>query len=442
MENFSTIAAISTPLGIGGISIIRMSGKESLKIAESVFKSKQSLKPRVMTLGDFDARDFKEKCLCVYFKAPYSFTGEDMIEFQCHGGVAITNGILQSLLDNGAMLASPGEFTKRAFINGKMNLSQAEGMMDMINAESDAEIRAGYTLLNGELAKKVKKYQEMLTDLISEIEVSFDYPENDYELDVQKKIKCTLKEIKKGLEDLIATENKGKVIKDGVNVLIIGKPNVGKSSLLNALINEEKAIVTSTAGTTRDVIESKYIFNGIKFNIYDTAGLRQTEDEIENIGIEKAKKLIDSADIILRVIDDVNKRETLEDEFINKLLDGKKYYIIKNKIDLEPTRSNADFYISAKTNAGIEELKQGIYDIVFNEKVNENALVITNKRHLEILKKVKKYIENALENVGNITLDVVSIDINLSWQALGEITGDTSNETILDEIFSKFCLGK
>jgi len=441
MENFSTIVAISTPLGVGGISIIRMSGKDSIDIASKVFKSKNDLKPRVMTLGDFVAKDFKEKCLCVYFKSPYSFTGEDMIEFQCHGGVALTNGILSALLDNGASLASPGEFTKRAFINGKMNLSQAEGMMDMINAESDAEIRAGYKLLNGELAKNVKKYQEMLTDLISEIEVSFDYPENDYELDVQEKIDKVLKEIKQGVEKLIATSDSGKIIKDGVNVLIIGRPNVGKSSLLNALINEDKAIVTSTAGTTRDIIESKYLYNGIKFNIYDTAGLRKTDDEIENIGIEKAKSLINSADIILRVVDStvINKKD---DEFINNLLTDKKVYLIKNKIDISPIKEGADFYISAKTKDGINELKQGIYDIVFKDKLKENSLVITNKRHLEILKKVKKYIENALENVKNVTLDVVSIDINLAWQALGEITGDTSNETILDEIFSKFCLGK
>lgn len=440
MDKETTIASISTPIGTGGISIIRMSGPNSLNIAKKVFVSKKELKPRVLTLGTFKSKDFEEKCLCVYFKEPYSFTGEDMIEFQCHGGVALTQGILTTLLDNGANLAENGEFSKRAFLNGKINLTQAEGMIDMINAESTAEIKAGYNLLKGELGKKIQLFQDELTDLIAEIEVSFDYPENDYELNTKENAKKIINNVILGLEKLINSGRQGKILKDGVNVLIIGEPNVGKSSLLNSLILEDKAIVSNRAGTTRDIVEAKYLYNGIKFNLFDTAGLRETEDEVENIGINKAKSLINESDIILRVID-TSKKNT--NKYIENLLQGKKYYIVKNKVDLgDKNKEIPGFCISAKNSKGIEELKKHIYDIVFKEKIKENNLVITNARHLELLKKSKNYLQNALKNIDLVTLDITSIDINQAWQTLGEITGETSSEEILNSIFSKFCLGK
>ena len=441
MKNESTIVAISTPVGTGGISIIRMSGCDALKIAKKVFKSKKELSPRQMVLGEISTQNFNEKCMCVYFKEPNSFTGEDMVEFQCHGGVSLTNGVLNELLEQGATLATNGEFSKRAFLNGKLNLSQAEGMIDMINAESEAEIRAGYELLKGHLAEQVQKLQDELKDLIAEIEVSFDYPENDYEDVTKVKAEKVLKDINNQIKSLLKTSTTGKVIKDGVNVLIIGEPNVGKSSLLNALLNENKAIVTSTAGTTRDVIEGKYLYKGVKFNLIDTAGIHETNDEIESIGIEKAKQFIDSADIILHIIDSsiVNN----QDSEIIKLLKNKTYYTIKNKIDCgDKNKSIKGIEISAKTKKGIEELKEFLYTRIFEENINQNGIMLTNQRHIESLKKSQNYIENALKNIDFVPLDVLSVDINASWQALGEITGQTSSEDIIDTIFSKFCLGK
>lgn len=443
----NTIAVISTPLSSGAISVVRMSGNEAVKIADKVFKTKDgqtpsSFTPRMMTFGTFDAGNFKEKALCVVFKAPHSFTGEDIVEFQCHGGVTLTKGILQALLNNGATLAKPGEFTKRAFMNGKMALSDAEGMMDMINAESEAEIRAGYNLLSGELSKTAFSAQKELVDILSEIEVSFDYPEETILYITKSNAKNRLIEISNTLEKVLKTASAGQMIKNGVNVAIVGKPNVGKSSLLNKLVMDEKAIVTPIAGTTRDVIEASLNINGLKFNLYDTAGIHETKDQIEKIGVDKAKNIIKGADIVLFVKDSDNFDS--EDKEVEQLLKTHKHLIIINKADkLKNYKDSEDtIHVSALKGENIEKVTDKLYALACQDKAMQDGLMIASERHISALKNAKENIDNAISEIDNFTLDLITIDLNLAYQSLGEITGSTTSEEIIDAIFSKFCLGK
>ena len=441
-----TIVGISTPLSSGAISIVRMSGEKAIEIADKVFKSSKNLTPssftpRMLTLGTFFANNFKEQALCVVFKAPSSYTGENMVEFQCHGGVLITKGILSTLIENGARLATAGEFTKRAFLNGKMALSDAEGMMDMINAQSEAEIRAGYNLLTGQLSKTASETQKELIDLLSEIEVSFDYPEEDIEYTTKNKVKTKLEELTSSINNVLKNSQNSKIIKEGVNVVILGKPNVGKSSLLNALLKDEKAIVTEVAGTTRDIIEGSFSINGLRFNLYDTAGIHETTDKVEKIGVDKAKNAISSADIVLFVKD---SELTQEDKEINELLKGKEHLTIINKADKTGNYSSNDSTIrlSALKKQNIELLTNKLYEIATKNMASQGGLILANERHIDALSRAYGHLKDALKALDNYSLDVVSIDINLAYRALGEITGTTTNEEILDAIFSKFCLGK
>ena len=440
----NTIAAISTPLSSGAISVVRMSGQEAVQIADKVFSTKDgrtpsSFTPRMMTFGTFDAGSFKEKALCVVFKAPHSFTGEDIVEFQCHGGVTLTKGILQALLNSGAVLAKPGEFTKRAFMNGKMALSDAEGMMDMINAESEAEIRAGYNLLSGELSKTAFSAQKELVDILSEIEVSFDYPEETILYITKSNAKNRLEELSKTLDKVLKTSSAGQMVKNGVSVAIVGKPNVGKSSLLNKLVMDEKAIVTPIAGTTRDVIEATLSINGLKFNLYDTAGIHETKDQIEKIGVDKAKNIIKGADIVLFVKDSDNFDKEVED-----LLKKHKHLIIINKSDkLKNFKDTEDtIHVSALKGENIEKVANKLYSLACEDKAMQDGLMVASERHISALKQAKENIDNAIAEIDNFTLDLITIDLNLAYQALGEITGSTTSEDIIDAIFSKFCLGK
>jgi len=442
-----TIVAISTPLSSGAISIVRMSGENAIEIADKVFKSKKnsipsSFTPRMLTLGNFDAGEFTEQALCVIFKNPNSFTGEDMVEFQCHGGVLITKGILSTLIQKGARLATAGEFTKRAFMNGKMALADAEGMMDMINAQSQAEIRAGYNLLSGELSKSAHKAQEELIDILSEIEVSFDYPEETIEYITKSNAKQRLQALTNTLSEVLKSSSTGKMIRDGVNVAILGKPNVGKSSLLNALIKDEKAIVTPIAGTTRDIIESTLCINGLRFNLYDTAGIHETKDQIELIGVNKAKNIINSADIILFVKDStIDSQEDLE---VKSLLENKKHIVIYNKSDKTGDFSTTkdSIHLSAKENKNIDKLLDMLYNLANEDKQMSGGLILANQRHIDALSRAKSHLDDAISAINDYSLDIVTIDINLAYSALGEITGNTTNEEILNAIFSKFCLGK
>lgn len=452
MENkitTNTIVTLSTPNLAGAISIVRLSGNEAIEIADKLFLSKKKKSPskftsRLLELGTFNAGNFKEDCLCVVFRAPSSYTGENLVEFQLHGGMKISEGVIKACLSEGARLATNGEFTKRAFMNGKMSLASAEGMMDMINAESEAEIRAGYNLLKGELSILAENAQTELTDLLSEIEVSFDYPEETIEYVTKKTVKDRLTQLNKQITNTLATASTGKLLKNGVNVLILGKPNAGKSSLLNRLLSFERAIVTDIAGTTRDTIEDTFIVNGTKFNIIDTAGIRDTDDTVEKIGVDKAKSLIDGADIILYV-KDASTRDTSEDKLIQDLIKSKNYIIAINKSDIADTSklklSNNEILISAKNNIGIDLLKNKLYELSNTSPAMHSNIIITNERHKDALERARASISQAIDNM-ELSLDLISIDLKLAYSALGEITGNTTGEDIIDAIFSKFCLGK
>ena len=443
MEN-ENIVAISTALGKSGISVVRLSGKDSLNIAKKIFEcNAKEIEPRKFYLGNINLKNLNDKGLLVYFKAPNSYTGEDVVEFQCHGGTIIANKIVDECINNGARLSLPGEFTKRAFINGKISLDKAEGVAELIDAESESEARAGYNLVDGNLFKVVSSSQKKLTDILAEIEVNLDYPEHDIEYKTINYIKNNLEELKKKVDDLIATEQSGRIIKNGINIVIAGKANVGKSSLMNSLINYDRAIVTNIAGTTRDVLEESYEYKQIRFNLFDTAGIRESDDIIEQIGVKKAKTLLENSDLVLLVFDS-NTQFDKEDEELLASVKGKKTIIVLNKCDL-PKKFETDLdtiSISTVKGIGINELKELIYNKVVDENITENRLVITNKRQMGVLKEVATLILNTLSNIDMNTLDLIALDIKDIWEKLGEITGETANEQIIDAIFSKFCLGK
>jgi tRNA modification GTPase len=351
---------------------------------------------------------------------------------------------MRECLDHGARLATNGEFTKRAFLNGKMSLSSAEGMMDMINAESDAEVRAGYELLTGNLSKLAYSSQEELTDILSEIEVSFDYPEEIIEYITKAKAKERLQKLSDEMEQVIETSETGKMIKSGINVLIIGKPNVGKSSLLNNLLQKEKAIVTDVAGTTRDTIEGTFLLDDIKINLIDTAGIHNTEDKVEKIGVDKAKNLITRADIVLFLIDS-NREYDKEDEEIFNSIQNTKYIIIRTKTDLEEKNQKHfenEIEISALTGNGIDKLKNQILQLTKIANLSSGSVIITNERHKNALIRANESLKRAIFNIEQDSLDLISIDIKQAYIDIGEITGNTTSEEIIDAIFSKFCLGK
>lgn len=449
MNNNGTIVAISTGVGAGAISIVRMSGDRAVEIADKIFSSNggklpSSFVPRMLVLGSISTKNFTEQAMCVKFAAPKSYTGEDMIEFQCHGGTQIASGILKECLSQGARLATNGEFTKRAFLNGKITLSAAEGMMDMINAESDAEIRAGYGLLSGNLSSLATFVQNKLTDILAEIEVSFDYPEETIEFITKSKVKNELTQIRDKIQEVLKTSNAGKLIKSGLNVLIVGRPNVGKSSLLNNLLGQEKAIVTDVAGTTRDVIEGSFLLGDIKINLIDTAGIQETNDKVEKIGIDKAKSLISFADIVLFLIDQ-SKPYGDEDEKIHDEIKGTNFIAIKTKSDLSPMcekHFEGEIAISNRSKDGIDKIKEKLSSIAQVSNADSGKIIITNERHKISLSHALQSIENALAALSENSLDLISIDIKDAYTSIGEITGNTASEDIIDAIFKKFCLGK
>ena len=449
MNNSDSIVAISTGASSGAISIVRMSGKDCVSIADSLFVSisgdkPSSFVPRMLTLGTIKTESFNEQAMCVVFKGPKSYTGEDMVEFQCHGGTQIASGVMRECIAAGARIATNGEFTKRAFMNGKMSLASAEGMMDMINAESDAEVRAGYNLLSGSLSKLASSAQAELMDVLSEIEVSFDYPEETIEYITKTKVKERLESLSSDFSEVLKTASAGKLIKSGINVLIVGRPNVGKSSLLNKLLNHERAIVTDIAGTTRDSIEDTFMLGDTKVNLIDTAGIRNTDDVVEKIGVDKAKNLMSQADIILFLVD-TSRAYSEEDEEIYASIKGKNFVVIKTKTDLE-NKLNKQFeneiQISTVSGEGIEELKNKILELAHLSNIPADSIIITNERHKDALSRALKNINSAIKNIEIQSLDLVSISIKQAYLDVGEITGNTTSEDIIDQIFKKFCLGK
>lgn len=442
-----TICAISTPIGSGGIGIIRISGEKAKDIANKILeKNINENEIRKMELNKVNCEKFSDTVLSVYFKAPNSFTGEDIVEIHSHGGILITQRILEQLIKCGARLAENGEFSKRAFLNGKLTLDKAEGIIDMINAESDAQLVSASNLMNGHLTKDIQIKQQVLTDILAEIEVIIDYPEHDIEYQTIEKFKEKITNLKNEIENLEKTSQTGMLIKNGINVVLLGSPNVGKSSVMNALLNYNRAIVTNIAGTTRDTITESYVYNGVKVNLVDTAGIREnTTNEVELIGINLAIESIKKADIILFIIDGTRKLNSDEEEIIKKL-SNKKVIAVINKSDLTTLSFNLDFpqiSISAINRTNVDELKKLIYDTVIYKNVFSNEILITNTRHKVALQNALKNLDDALNTLTETEqLELVSIDLYNAFSNLGEITGETNKENIIDTIFTKFCLGK
>lgn len=437
-----SIVSLSTPLGKGAIGIVRMSGKDVLNIALKIFHCKEkNIKPRYMYFGKLEVeKEVFEECLMVYFKAPFSYTGEDVVEFQIHGGVLLAQKVVERCLENGCRMAEAGEFSKRAFLNGKITLDKAEAIIGEINAESEGELNSSLKITNGKLGKMVEDEQKTLSELLAEIEVSFDYPENDYEEIVKDKVFEKVKEIKTKNQKLIEVSNSGKYLKNGINVALVGRANVGKSSVLNALLGEERAIVTNIEGTTRDSLTESFFHNGVKINLIDTAGIRETNDVVEKLGIEKSLESIKKADIVL-FIHDASQKESEEEKEIAKKLKNKKVINVVNKIDKKRilAKLKDEVEISALEEKNIHLLKDKIVSEVIS--VDLNTFVLTNERHIQILKNAESIMEEVLSLKAE-SLDVIAMLLKKVWAELGKITGNTENEDIISLIFSKFCLGK
>ncbi len=441
------IAAIATAPGKGGVAIIRISGKSPLSIAEKMFApvgktAVSAFEPYRMYPGKIDAGGFFDYGLCVYFKAPASYTGEDIIEFQCHGGESVARGILKQAFRLGAKPAGRGEFPKRAFLNGKLSLASAEGIADMINGESEAEVKAGFLLYSEKLTNRARDLQAELKTLLAGIDVSVDYPEEDIEERHIAEIEGALRSLCARISSLKSGYATGKKIKSGVTVAICGKPNTGKSSLLNRLLGYDKAIVSGIAGTTRDAVEGTIEIDGKKFNLYDTAGVRESDDDIENIGIERAQSIIRSADVAVFVVD-FGLGIDEEDARVLQMLAGKPLIKVVNKADTlkDETESDADVYTSAVTGEGVEKLKKLLLEKSFGERSEDSAFLI-EERHYEALRRAEESLERAIAACKSQPLDLIGIDVKEGWDALGEITGETATEAIIEEIFSKFCVGK
>lgn len=428
-----TIVALTTPAGNSGVAVIRVSGDKSNEILQKLIREEIEFEPRKMYLKNVYFKDLIDKCLVVFFKNPMSYTGEDVAEIHSHGGYFLAQSIIEEILTLGARLADKGEFSKRAFINGKMSLDQAEGVIDLINAESEMQAKSGSNLLFGKLKDMIIDYQNQITDILAEIEAKLDYPEYEYTENESSNTLNKITEIVKNLEDILSDSKNGLIIKNGVQIAIVGAPNVGKSSLLNAMTKSNKAIVTNIAGTTRDIVEAEYNYKGIIFRLFDTAGIHESDDVVEKIGIERAKQAIENCDLILKISTPDSKCE---------IETNKPSIDIFNKSDLINERNENYFYISAKNLENIEDLKQLIFDKTVSSNFNSNKLYLTNTRHIEAVRLAVNCLKNAIKIFNETTFDIISSEIKSAWMYLGEISGVVSDEAILDKIFSKFCLGK
>lgn len=443
---YDNICALSTAAGAGGVAVIRLSGPTVRSVAEKMFKHTGKLpvkefEPYKMYTGEIDAGSFKDFGMCVCFDAPKSYTGENIVEFHCHGGIAIVNGILKRTIELGCRPADRGEYTKRAFLNGKLSLSSAEGLIDMINSESEGEIKAGYYLYRETLKKQVDAEQDKLTYILARIDASIDYPDEVEETAVTEETAENLISVRNFTEKLINSFSTGRKVKNGVVVGIVGKPNVGKSSLLNNLQGYEKAIVSSKAGTTRDIVEGEIDINGVRFIFKDTAGIRDTDDEIESIGVNRSQRVLNEADILLCLFDSQSFDE--EDEKILDITKDKNRITVLNKTDLSNNnRINADICISAKTGEGVNELKKLLFNKTVGSGIDLYKDCLTEQRHYDALLRAKTALDNAINSLNAVPLDMVAVDIKNCWDILGEISGKTASEDIIDEIFSKFCVGK
>ncbi len=459
MKEFDTICGIATAQGEGGIAIIRVSGSKALEIVGRIFKGINdfdinTMKTYTMKYGniiEFSTGEVIDEVIISYMKGPRSFTAEDVVEINCHGGVVSTNRVLEEVVKSGARIAEPGEFTKRAFLNGRIDLSQAEAVMDIITAKTDLAMKSAVMQSEGLLSREINKLRAYLLDVLALIEYEVDFTEDDEEPDetvpirVSESLESAITEMKK----LINSANEGKIIREGLKVTIIGKPNVGKSSLMNALLQEKRAIVTDIPGTTRDVIEEYINLGGIPVKITDTAGIRETNDVVEKIGVERSREKLEEADLVILMLDTSRKLEE-EDRDIIKSIKDKKVIVLLNKVDLErkielDELKELDNFIeiSAMTGFGLEDLKNEIKSLFFNGEVDNESLIITNSRHKQALYRALENCENAQSRLKmNEFLDLISIYVTSGLRALGEITGSELEEDLVNKIFSEFCVGK
>ena len=453
---FDTIAAISTPKGEGGIAIIRISGDKSFEILDKIFVKKNpnaNLGFYKLNYGFIkDGEKTVDEVMAVRLKAPKSYTCEDIVEINCHGGTLVSEKVLELVLRNGARHAESGEFTKRAFMNGRIDLSQAEAVMDIIQGKTEKSVSLSLDQLRGDLRDKVNQFKKALLDITAHVNVVLDYPEEGIDDPLPAELRNNLEKVYEEANRLINSYDTGKKIKEGIKTVIVGKPNVGKSTLLNALLHEERAIVTHVAGTTRDVIEEIINIKGVPLVLVDTAGIRKTDDIVENIGVEKSKQFIGKADLVLLVLDASKELENEDIEVINQIKENKKKVIVllnkidlNKKINLEGHNLENIVEISAKDNIGIEDMQEKIYSYIVEEDVENSSekLIITNIRHKTALEKTKDAIKNIFETIDmGLPMDLISVDLKEALDSLSEITGEISSEDILDHVFGNFCVGK
>ena len=444
-----TICAIATASGTGAISIIRVSGKETLDIVSKIFRGTNLKKVNSHTIHYgyiYDNEEKIDEVLVTVMLAPKTYTKEDTIEINSHGGLNTTNRILELLLEKGCRLAEPGEFTKRAFLNGRIDLTQAESVNDLINAKTDNARVLALNNLGGSLLKKIKDMRKNIVDVMANIEVNIDYPEyEDIEVVTKDTLMPKLLRVKEELTEMLKDSKNGKLIKEGINIAIVGKPNVGKSSILNSLLEEEKAIVTNIAGTTRDIVEGSMTLNGFLINFIDTAGIRETDDVVEKIGVEKSKNAINKADVVIIVVNNNEELSNYEKNLI-KDVPKEKRIIFVNKSDLNNKLTIEKDYVVGNTKDinGLDSLKNAISKLLELDKINSKDLTyMSNVRQIDLLKKALDSINNAINNLGSdIPVDMIEIDITNAWNYLGEITGEVYRDELIDTLFSNFCLGK
>ena len=448
-----TIAAISTALGVGAISIVRVSGEDAISIVNSIFKGKDLSKVETHTINYgfiVDNDEVIDEVLVSVMKSPRTYTTEDIVEINCHGGITTTNKILELLLRNGARLAEPGEFTKRAFLNGRIDLTKSEAVLDLLESKTESSRKLAINGIQGKTFTLVDNFRNKITDLISSIEVNIDYPEYyDIEVVTIEKVKKEVAAMKEELENIIKESANSKIIKNGIDTLIIGRPNVGKSSILNKFLDEEKAIVTDIAGTTRDIVEGQVTLNNIALNIIDTAGIRETEDKVEKIGVEKSLSLIEKSDLVIVVLNG-NEELTKEDEIILEKTKDKNPIVVINKNDLEEkiNREVLKDYNLVSTNTskdnGLDELKNKIIEMFNLEQIeSKDYNYLTNIRQISLAKNSLEKLNDVLNSIEEgLPIDMVEIDLRSSFDLLGEIIGKTYSDEIIDNLFEKFCVGK
>ena len=448
-----TIVAISTALGVGAISIVRLSGNEAIDIVNKCFKGKDLTKVESHTINYghiYDKKEIIDEVLVSIMKAPKTYTTEDVVEINCHGGIISTKRILETMLNNGARLAEPGEFTKRAFLNGRIDLVKSEAVMDIIDSKSEEANKLALSQLSGSTSNMIKKFREKLKQLLASIEVNIDYPEyHDIEVVTIENIKTAIKSMKKDLEAVIKESKNMTLIKEGIKTVIIGRPNVGKSSILNQLLQQEKAIVTDIAGTTRDIVEGEIYLDGILLNIIDTAGIRKTEDVVEKIGVEKSLSMIDEADLVIVVLNNNEKLTSEDEELLEKTKDKNRIIVInktdlEDKLKLESSKLKNIVRTNANTVEGIKELKEKIIELFQLEKLKtKDYNYLTNARQISLAKQAYESLEEAEQGItNNLPIDMVEIDLKETFDLLGEIIGETYSEEIIDHLFANFCVGK